>query len=624
MNIVGKTVAEQQAEQQVVGRLITDRSNTFYIEPLIMSGQELPARIQLEPTDAELASGLYVLVSLKSVYGVSYAYYQQTLGEANTPGIETRIAVAQYGLQPQWPPGVLAQATALPTSVTQIKGRTDLRKLPLLTIDDDSACDHDDAVYCRQATDGSWRLWVAIADVAHYVEPDTLLDQVALERGCSVYFPIDVVPMLPEQLSNDICSLKPNEDRLCMVCEMALTRAGECTDYQFYEAIMHSHARLSYAGVTAVLQPELADLADPVIIAGAEVHEQMRSQLEALQALYQVLRVARERRGALDIEMPTARFIFSSQQLVDIQADRRTDSHKVVEECMIAANVCAAEFCTKNKLPCLYRVHEPPEDSSHIELAQFLRSLGVAALPIKEKPTSLDYQSAIAQLNSRPDGALLSLQVLKAMNKATYQANNIGHFGLALERYAHFTSPIRRYADLLVHRAIKGVVTTNKKAQEEAASKVANNAQLQQIAVAVSDSGNRAGMATRFADNWLKCSFMKPCIGQIFTAEVVGVREFGLFIKVSSPYIQGMIHISALGEEYFRYRKSRQQLVGSRTRKIYRLRDIIRVKLEQVEQEKGRLTFVPAELLTHAGKGRRKSRPKKRSRLSKKQRLDRR
>ena len=599
------------AEQQVVGRLITKRGNTFYVEPLIMLGQELPARIQLEPTDADLVSGLYVLVNLKLVHGISYAYYQKTLGVANTPGIETQIAVAQYGLQLEWSPGVLAETAALPAAVTPTKGRIDLRKLPLFTIDDDSARDHDDAVYCRQSNNGSWQLWVAIADVSHYVRPDTLLNQVALERGCSVYFPTDVVPMLPERLSNEICSLKPHEDRFCMVCEMTLTRTGNCQSYKFYEAIIHSHARLSYAGVTAVLQPELADLTDATIIAKAGVHEQMRSHLEDLQALYQALRVAREKRGALDIDMPTAQFMFSNERLVDIQADHRTDSHKMIEECMIAANVCAAKFCTKSKLPCLYRVHEPPEDSSHVELAKFLRSLGVAALPVREKPTSLDYQSAVAQLNSRPDGALLSQQVLKAMNRAVYQTNNIGHFGLALDHYAHFTSPIRRYADLFVHRVIKGVVTTNKKAQE--ASQAVNGIQFKQIAAAVSDSNNRADMASRFADNWLKCSFMKPCIGQIFTATVVGVREFGLFVEVNSPYVQGMVHVSTLGADYFDYRKLQQQLVGSRTRKTYGLRDAIRVKLERVEQEKGRLTFVPADTPARLGKNRYGQRKQQRS-----------
>lgn len=608
----------------IVGRLVMDRQGAPCVEPMVQPDSDLPRRMYLKSAPDDLSAGGYVAFSLQLSGGVAHACFEQRLGAANTPGIEAKIAALQHGISWQWPAEPLAQATALPEQILaqDHAGRADLRHLPFFTIDDVTARDHDDALYCERHGTGGWRLWVAIADVAHYVQPESPLDKAALQRGCSVYFPSTVVPMLPEALSTNLCSLRPEQDRLCLVCELTLASTGERTDYRFYEAIIHSRAKLTYVGVEAVLDSGGAEPTTPTASTMADhSHEQCRAELELLQGLYQRLRTLKGKRGALEIDVVEAEFVFNSQgQCTDIQPRARGDAHKIVEECMILANVCAAEFCAKHKLPLCYRVHEPPEPVDHLELARFLRTQGIS-LSGKATPKARDYQQALERINARPDGRQLSLQLLRAMRRATYQVDDIGHFGLALETYTHFTSPIRRYADLIVHRAIKvalapdaqQIVATNTTASSEPlAPAYYSTAQLRRVASAVNVASQNTEAAARFAGNWLRCVVMQDKLGALFTGVVVGVQVFGLFVEIESPYVQGMVHISDLGRDYFNYDANRMCLVGRRTGREYGLGDLLRVKLATVEQMKGRLCFVPAETRAAPARGQAKRRSSKR------------
>lgn len=583
-----------------VGRLKLQYNGDHAVE-LVEGGIDAPlpeAVLQLvSPAPKPATAGDYLVVAVERGAGnVLRAHYERRLGPSRTPGIDLEIVSILYGISRHWPQEIQDQAHHQANKIARKADgqRRNLLKMPLVTIDDETAKDHDDAVYCQAQSGGGWRLWVAIADVSAYVTPDSVLDEVARARGTSIYLSQDVIPMLPEVLSNDMCSLKPNSKRLCLVCEMSFSATGEITNYSFYEGLMQSHARLSYNQVETVLSgaTHLPKLVVPHCDA-----------LRTLGELYKQLKIRRSERGAIDIDANQATFIFTKQrQLKDIVRPPRTDAHKVIEECMISANVCAADFCTSHKRSSLYRVHEPPAPTDHLELMQFAR-LNKLNLDSHTEPTSKSYQRIAQKLSELDSSGVLALQILRAMSKAQYKTRNIGHFGLALPAYTHFTSPIRRYADLIVHRTIKaGIAMRRNKGFDFDYSET----ELDTMADEINQCTQRAEWAQRFAENWQKCVLMQQHPGQVFAARISGVLVFGVFIQLDAPAVDGLVHVSDLGRDYFEFDARRQQLIGTRTKERFRIGDVIQVRLAGVDELRRRLAFVPVRSKQNRRKSRRK------------------
>ena len=453
------------------------------------------------------------------------------------------------------------------------EGRTDLRALPLVTIDGASARDFDDAVYAEPQGKG-WRLLVAIADVGHYVPAGSALDAAACERGTSVYFPERVVPMLPEALSNGICSLRPGEDRLALVCDMQLNRAGAILDHRFYEAVIRSKERLTYAAVESIHRGGQA-------LASSGVARSLAALFDA----YRALRKARDTRGALDFEPFESVLELAGGAVKAIKPMVRLDSHCLIEEAMIAANICAAAFIERHGATALRRVHEPPDPVKIEPLTSAFKLIGVA-LP-KEGLTAASLQRALQAAQGRPDLWLFEMLTLQAMQRAHYSPKRLGHFALALDRYAHFTSPIRRYPDLQVHRTIKALLRGRTNA-------LPNQGALQQVGLVASMAERRAEDASRMVDAWLKCAYLAPRVGETFPAQIAGVTGFGLFAELKGHYIQGLLHISDLGGDYFQHVPP-FHLVGETSGRSYRLGDAIEVRLAGVQPELGRLDLELAD-----------------------------
>ncbi|NQX90314.1 MAG: ribonuclease R, partial [Halioglobus sp.] len=513
----------------------------------------------------------------------------EVLGDHLDPGLEIDVAIRSHNIPWEWPEAVVAEAAALDSEPLELdkRCRADLRDLPFVTIDGEDAKDFDDAVYCeewREGKAGGWRLWVAIADVSHYVAPGSALDKEAALRGNSVYFPERVVPMLPEALSNGLCSLKPAVDRLAMVCEMVLNDRGEMTAYLFYEAVIHSHARLTYTQVGEVLAGR-----DQV-----HVDQERAADLLRLHRLYRVLRDARERRGAIDFETVETRIIFNAQKKIEaIVPVVRNDAHKLIEECMLCANVAAAAVYKENTLPVLYRVHEGPGEEKLAGLRAFLGELGLD-LGGGLQPTPLHYQAVLRQVAGREDAHVIQMMLLRSLSQAVYQPENKGHFGLHYEAYAHFTSPIRRYPDLLVHRGIRhlirgrAVVSGVKKTDGALAipkKKIFpydNNAMAAQ-GEHCSLTERRADEATREVDAWLKCEYLQEHIGDEFNGVIAAVTSFGLFVELSDLYIEGLVHVTALPEDYYVFDKAHQRLVGERLRRTFQIGGRVRVQVVRVD-----------------------------------------
>jgi len=539
----------------------------------------------------------------------------RVLGEHLAPGMEIEIAIHNFGLPHTWSREALAQVRRLPKRVgaAECGGRFDLRELPLVTIDGEDARDFDDAVYCRPLRSGNWSLLVAIADVAHYVPIGSPLDEEAWQRGNSVYFPGHVVPMLPEALSNGLCSLNPEVDRLCMVCEMRIDGSGEVRDFEFYEAVMHSRARLTYTQVAAFM----AQRGDP----DSPVRRQFRGlvdQIDALQDLYLLLRKARERRGAIDFETDETRILFDAERKIDrIVPAERTDAHRLIEECMLRANVCAAQLLAGSKLPVLYRVHERPPADRLANLREFLGELGLG-LPGGDEPTPEDFQAVIAEIAGRPDAAIIQSVMLRAMSQARYQAENLGHFGLNYPAYTHFTSPIRRYPDLLVHRAIRALLRgvarsrhlrRHPDAQRDETSQLYpyDRAAIDNAGIQCSMTERRADEATRSVVHWLKCEYLLEHVGDQFVGVVVGVTAFGLFVELEDLYVEGLVHITNLPKDYYHHEPAHHRLVGERTRQVFRLGDRLRVQVARVDLDDRKIDF---ELIDRAGAPRRGAEPR--------------
>ncbi len=453
--------------------------------------------------------------------------------------------------------------------------REDLRALPLVTIDGEDSRDFDDAVYCERQGRG-YKLWVAIADVSHYVQPGTPLDSEAFDRGNSVYFPRRVIPMLPEELSNGLCSLNPQVDRLCMVCEMDIASTGSIKKYRFYPAVMHSKARLTYSQVWDWLSGEGTP---------PEVQAALLPHLQDLYGLFKVMLKARWARGAIDFETLETKILFNAQDKIEkIVPYARNDAHRVIEECMLAANVCASEFLQKKKHPALYRVHEGPTPIKLKALQEFMAEFGLF-LTGGDEPHAKDYAELLKKIKGRPDEQLLQTVMLRSLQQAQYSPENVGHFGLAYEAYTHFTSPIRRYPDLLVHRAIRAVL--------EGGQYTPGN--WQQIGAHCSSTERRADEATRDVVNWLKCFYMRDKLGEEFDGVISSVTSFGIFVALNDVFVEGLVHVSDLGQDYFHYDAARHQMLGERTGQRYRLGDPVRIQVARVDLDTSRVDFVLAE-----------------------------
>ncbi|MCE8020269.1 ribonuclease R [Halomonas sp. MCCC 1A11036] len=524
----------------------------------------------------------------------------EVLGERMDPGMEIDIAIRSYEIPAEFPPEVHDQIAEMSAEVAEQdkQHRIDLRHLPLVTIDGDDAKDFDDAVCAWKTKAGSWKLIVAIADVSHYVRPGSPLDEEAIRRGNSVYFPGQVVPMLPELLSNGLCSLNPHVDRLAMVCEMNISKSGAISRYRFYEAVFQSHARLTYTKVAAILDED-----DPEGDALRREYRDLVKPLKDLHQLYKVLRQAREERGAIDFETTETAIVFNEERKIEKIVPRsRNDAHKLIEECMLAANVATARFLDKHDLPALYRIHERPSPERLDKLRLFLNELGLS-VGGGDEPTPQDYQVLAAAIRGRPDADVIQTVMLRSMSQAVYSPHNEGHFGLAYPAYAHFTSPIRRYPDLLVHRAIRSVIRgprqTNTVLRAEGAkveppSKWAPYTfeQMLELGEHCSMTERRADDATRDVEDWLKCEFMSDKLGEVFEGTIASVTQFGIFVRLDEVYVEGLVHVTSLPSDYYHYEPEKHRLKGERTGMSYRLGDGVTVQVARVDLNDRKIDFV--------------------------------
>lgn len=516
----------------------------------------------------------------------------EVLGENMAPGMETQIAIRTHQIPHEWPHDVEKQIKNFSEEVPEEakKGRIDLRALPLVTIDGEDARDFDDAVYCEAKKGGGWRLWVAIADVSYYVRPDSALDKEAIVRGNSVYFPSQVVPMLPEVLSNGLCSLNPQVDRLCMVCEMTISSTGKLSGYKHYEAVMNSHARLTYNKVADVLNgdEELRERYAPLV-----------PHLEELYKMYHVLKQAREVRGAIEFETVETKFIFNANRKIErIEPLVRNDAHKIIEECMILANIASASLVEKAKEPSLYRIHETPGEERLMGFRDFLGELGLN-LGGGLEPSPTDYALLMQQVVERPDKELIQTMLLRSMKQAVYSADNCGHFGLALKRYAHFTSPIRRYPDLLLHRAIKYLIAKEHGQHQDRWTPTGGYHysfdDMDFYGEQCSMTERRADDATREVSDWLKCEYMQDHVGEILEGVIANVTGFGFFVRLTELHIDGLVHISTLDNDYYQFDPLGQRLIGESFGAIYRLGDVVKVKVQAVNLDDRQIDFALVE-----------------------------
>ncbi len=567
----------EHGQTRFVGRLHVEHGVTFVAAEDKRISQEfvIPAG---ESGKAKAGQVVTVeIISQPGRHAQPMARVVEVLGNYADPGMEIEIALRKHALPWQFPKEAETLAAKLPKTVrsTDHKGRVDLRDMPLVTIDGETARDFDDAVYCELSR-GGFRLVVAIADVSHYVKPGDALDLEARNRGNSVYFPRRVIPMLPEALSNGLCSINPDVERLAMVCDMQIDSHGHVKSYKFYPAVMRSHARFTYTEVAAILEDPRG--------AAARRRKALVPQLEALYKLYQQLAHARSKRGAIDFETIETQMIFDDRgKIENIVPVVRNDAHRLIEECMLAANVCTSDFLRERGHPVLYRVHEGPTPEKLTALRDFLKGFGLQ-LGGGETPHASDYAKLLSKVKGRPDEQLLQTVMLRSLKQAVYTPKNAGHFGLAYDSYTHFTSPIRRYPDLLVHRAIKAVLVGGSYEPGD----------WQQLGAQCSMTERRADDATRDVTAWLKCYYMRDRVGETFMGSIAGVAAFGAFVALDDVYVEGLVHISDLGKDYFQYDAGKHQLLGERTGQRYRIGDRLRVKIARVDLDGARIDFVLA------------------------------
>lgn len=595
-----------RAHTHIVGRLVNE-NGVWLIVP---EDRRIVHDILVEGPRGNAKAGQIVnaqLIAQPSRYTQPVAQIVEVLGDIDDPGIEIEIAVRKFGLPYVFSAETRHEADGLSdrVSLADYEGRVDLRDIPLVTIDGEDARDFDDAVYCEPVKSGSedgYRLIVAIADVSHYVKPNAPLDKDALLRATSVYFPRRVIPMLPEKLSNGLCSLNPGVDRLVLVCDILVSAEGALQAYQFYPAVMHSAARLTYTEVAAILKnqrgPEAAVYADLV------------PHLMDLYGLYKILAVARERRGAIDFETVETYIVSNEAGKIEKILPRvRNDAHKLIEECMLAANVCAADFMTRHHHLCTYRVHARPNEQKLEQVRAFLAQIGLS-LGGGDSPVPSDYASLIKQIESRPDAPLLQTMLLRSMQQAMYSPDNIGHFGLAYEAYTHFTSPIRRYPDLLTHRVIKAILAGKRYVPEGIDRRLLNSnvpssirkqmlqeksdnhrkksaeaAIWEALGIHCSANERRADDASRDVEAWLKCYFIRDRLGEHFSGTISGVVGFGIFVQLDDLFIEGLVHIADLGNDYYHFDEIRHELRGERTGIRYQLTDRVIVQVSRVDMD---------------------------------------
>ena len=590
-----------RANREIVGRLYEDHGIWFLVAENKRINQDIlvppDMRGNAKPGQVVVAE----LIEQPSAHREPLAKVVQVLGSYTDPGMEIEIALRKHDLPHEFSPAAKRQATRLPTEVRAAdrKGRVDVTNLPLVTIDGETAKDFDDAVYCERAGKG-FRLVVAIADVSHYVRDGDALDADARERGTSVYFPRRVIPMLPEELSNELCSLKGGVDRLCMVCDMAIDGDGTITGYRFYPAVMHSRARLTYNQVWDWLsQPAQAKSGDA---------KALLPHLQNLHALYKLLSAARKQRGAIDFDTIELELKFDTHGKIEaIVPVVRNDAHRLIEECMLAANVCTAGYLLAQKHSALFRVHEGPTPEKLEALKEFLASSGLS-LSGGDDPAPADYAKLLEQIRGRPDFNLLQTVLLRSLQQAVYTPENVGHFGLGYDAYTHFTSPIRRYPDLLIHRCVKACLAGQRYSP--------GGATWVELGAHCSLTERRADDATRDVENWLKCYYMQDRVGETFAGTVSGVTHFGVFVTLDGLNIDGLVHVTELGNDYFHFDAIHHALVGERSGKTWRLADRITVKVARVDLEQTKIDFVLADAPPPVAGGRDEPRRKKRAKAT--------
>lgn len=593
----------ERSTNTLVGRFYTENRINF----VVPNNKRLTHEILIPEDEQQGAKpGQLVLIEIRtqpSFYARPTGKVIEILGEEMAPGMEADVAIYNHGIPHVWPEEVLKEIASLKEEVSEEDkiGRVDLRHLPLVTIDGDDAKDFDDAVFCEKRPRNAWRLYVAIADVSHYVAVNTALDQEAAKRGNSVYFPNKVVPMLPEILSNGLCSLKPKVDRLCLVCEMSISANGSLTRYQFYPAVMHSRARLTYNEVSQWLEK-------PDTLKSIE-RQQLLPHLQHLKQLYEILLASREERGAIDFDTTETKVIFDeNQRIKQIVPTVRTVAHRIIEECMLMANVAAAKYLLKAKIPALFRIHTGPTAEKLADLQDFLNGLGLSLMGGKQ-PKPEDYANFLQRIGKRPDAHLIQTVLLRSLSQAIYSPDNIGHFGLAFPAYAHFTSPIRRYPDLLVHRSIRHILDKNNKKKRE--SFFYDHNVMASLGEHCSMTERRADEATREAVDWLKCEFMHDRVGEDFEGIITSVTAFGLFVELSNIYVEGLLHVTALKGDYYHFDPIKHRLTGERTNITYCLGDKIRVRVARVDLESRQIDF--ALLVENENSQKKTARPQKKT-----------
>ena len=627
-----------RANRTLVGRLVNERGVLL----VVPEDQRIKHDVMIQPggtmgaTPGQVVSAEITEPPTQNTPPIGRVV--EILGEVDDPGMEIEIAVRKFDVPHQFSEELLREVATLPDELraADYRNRVDLRDVAMVTIDGEDARDFDDAVYCEPLDAakpaGGWRLLVAIADVSHYVKPGELLDQEAQARSTSVYFPRRVIPMLPEKLSNGLCSLNPGVDRLVLVADMVVDAKGRIKAYQFYPAVIHSAARLTYNEVWGIVSGR-----DPV---ATHKRAPLVGHLNDLYALFRVLLKARTIRGAVDFDTVETKIICDpAGRIESIVAQERNDAHRLIEECMLSANTCAADFLVRMKHPGLYRVHEGPTPDRLARLREFLAGLGLHVGKPKSDPTPQDYQELAKLISTRPDAALLQTMMLRSMQQAIYTPINTGHFGLAYEAYAHYTSPIRRYPDLLNHRAIKALLAASRyhpqvltapvavvveeiaESAEEAARRVAvergraarkagrassaeataggdgasgdnpDLANWETLGAICSFNERRADDATRDVEAWLKCQYMQERVGEQYHGRITGVAPFGIFVTLDTLFVEGMVHVSDLGSEYFQFNEASHELRGERTGQRYRLTDEIDVQVSRVNLEGRRIDF---------------------------------
>ncbi len=591
----------QHNTHEIVGRYVVERNGIGYVRP---DNPKLHHDVLIPPGQHADAEDGQVVCAEITQQPARRAHVQglvkEVLGDEMAPGMEIDIAIRKHNIPHEFPEDVLSQIRSMSDQVQEADklDRVDLRHLPFVTIDGEDAKDFDDAVYCEKKRWGSWKLYVAIADVSHYVGVNTPLDHEAHRRGNSVYFPGQVVPMLPELLSNGLCSLNPHVDRLVMVCEMSISAKGEISRYRFCEAVIQSHARLTYTQVGALLEDP--DLPDAAIF--KDKYADLIHPVETLYGLYKVLRAARDERGAIDFETVETRIVFDENRKIErIVPVVRNEAHKLIEECMLCANVASARLLEKYKVPGLFRVHKGPKEQRLEKLKSYLGELGFE-LGGGLKPTPEDYQEVLQAIAERPDAGTIQTMLLQSLSQAVYTPENEGHFGLNYKAYTHFTSPIRRYPDLLLHRAIRALIRSDIKSSHLQRSETTpaqprsqwlpyDEAQMIELGEHCSMTERRADDATYDVLAWLKCEYTASHIGESFTGKVTGVTGFGLFVRLDEIYVEGLVHITGLPSDYYQFDPLKQRLRGDRSGRAYGMGDELTVIIARVDLDDRKIDF---------------------------------